>query len=357
MPRLSAIDAISPAMERTKAMLTRPFQFRKWMLMGFIAWLAGEAGTASFNFNFPGFPHTPGKGGPSTPGGPFPHIPWTTIALLIAAFVLLALLVGLVFLYVSSRFRFVLFDTVISREIGVETGWKRYRDAAHRYFWLWLVAGIIVFLVLAAVIGIPLWFFIKRNFLGQGGPSIESLFSLIGIAFLVFLVLGLGGYVLTTLVKDFMVPLMALDDLPAGRAWSELKRILKAEPGSFAGYLGMKLLLSIAAAVGVSIIMIPVMMIFLFIGIFIGVAGYVTIQGAAPALIVTLIVAAVLGLLLFSAVMIGLSIFLSAPVAVFFTSYALYFFGGRYPHLDELLWPQQPGPPPPPSAKILVPTA
>ena len=33
---------------------------------------------------------------------------------------------------------------------------------------------------------------------------------------------------------------------------------------------------------------------------------------------------------------------LAAPVSVFFTAYAFYFFGGRYPRLGGLLWPQPP---------------
>lgn len=31
---------------------------------------------------------------------------------------------------------------------------------------------------------------------------------------------------------------------------------------------------------------------------------------------------------------------LSAPISVYFTAYAFYFFAGRYPKLEALLWPQ-----------------
>jgi hypothetical protein len=41
-----------------------------------------------------------------------------------------------------------------------------------------------------------------------------------------------------------------------------------------------------------------------------------------------------------------LALILTAPISVFFTSYALYFFGGRYPKLAALLWPS-PIPPAP----------
>ena len=35
------------------------------------------------------------------------------------------------------------------------------------------------------------------------------------------------------------------------------------------------------------------------------------------------------------------------PAAVFFQSYALYYFGSRYPALAALLWPDSPPPPTP----------
>jgi hypothetical protein len=55
MPRLSAIDAVSPALERMQSMLFRPFRLKIWLKIGFIAWLAGGA-SGSFNLNVPSFP-------------------------------------------------------------------------------------------------------------------------------------------------------------------------------------------------------------------------------------------------------------------------------------------------------------
>ena len=51
MPRLSAIDAVNPAFERTKAMLGKPFRFKSWLKLGFIGWLGGGAVVAGGGFN------------------------------------------------------------------------------------------------------------------------------------------------------------------------------------------------------------------------------------------------------------------------------------------------------------------
>jgi hypothetical protein len=62
-----------------------------------------------------------------------------------------------------------------------------------------------------------------------------------------------------------------------------------------------------------------------------------SIKAGGMAAAITLFSAA--GLLVLGCVLL-LTMFLSAPFTVFFTSYAFYFFGGRYPKLGALLEPQ-----------------
>ena len=38
--RVSVIDPITPAIERAKIMLFRPFELKRWFVIGFCAWLA-----------------------------------------------------------------------------------------------------------------------------------------------------------------------------------------------------------------------------------------------------------------------------------------------------------------------------
>src|SRR6476646_4697386 len=116
MPRLSPIDAIGPAVERSRMMLLRPFRLRTWLKLGFIGWLGGGVAMVNGNFNFrqPTLPHFPHD--------QFPKDPWAEmhraiqsihlanylhIILVVLALVLAA---SLVFLYLFCRFRFILFD-------------------------------------------------------------------------------------------------------------------------------------------------------------------------------------------------------------------------------------------------------
>ncbi len=351
MPRLSAIDAVTPAIERTKAMLFRPFRFKTWMIMGIIAWLGGEGMGGGFNFSFPFERHRPSKPAPAPPGAPGSHFPIGILVAVIALFVLVICAVAVAFIYLFSRFRFVLFESVASGRVGIDPGWKKYRDQAHRYFWFWLVAGFVMFVLFATAIGVPVLIAFKRGVFEKSPPPLDALFALFGIVFLAVLTIVLAVFVFTALAKDFIVPLMALDDLRVGRAWSALTEMVKAEPWSFAGYLGLKLLMTFVASIALAIPIVFLIFVLVIGGVVVAIIAALLVQHPSHGLIIAGIA---LGVLAFIALMLfffGLTLFLSAPAAVFSTSYALYFLGGRYPKLGELMWPTPVppiAPPPPP---------
>jgi hypothetical protein len=351
MPRLSAIDAVAPAIERTKAMLFRPFDFKTWMIMGVIGWLGGEGMGGGFNFSFPMGGHPPGKRAPVPPSAPGPHFPTALLVLVIAVVVLVVSAIAVAFIYLFSRFRFVLFDSVLSAHAGIDKGWRSYREQAHRYFWFWVAAGVVMLLTFALALGVPVLLAFKRGVFEKSPPPLDELFALIGIVFLAAVTIGVVFYVFSSLARDFIVPLMALDDLRIGRAWAALKDMLKTEPGSFAGYLGLKLLMSFVASIALAI---PVILLFFFLvigGVIVAIFARTVVHAPSSGLIVAAVVLGGLFFMLFLFVLLGLALFLSAPIAVFFTSYALYFFGGRYPRLGDLLWPTPlpPVAPPPPA--------
>ena len=52
---ISVVEPVSPALERVKQMLFKPFDLAKWITIGFCAWLAGlgESGGGGFNYGNP----------------------------------------------------------------------------------------------------------------------------------------------------------------------------------------------------------------------------------------------------------------------------------------------------------------
>jgi hypothetical protein len=161
-----------------------------------------------------------------------------------------------------------------------------------------------------------------------------------------FILLSLVVHVLT---KDFVVPEMALENISAIEGWRRLLPKLQAEKGSYAGYLGMKIVMSLGASVVVGIVTFIVLLIFL-----IPVGGFgviAVIAGKTAGLtwnLYTITLAIVAGCIVLAVIFYLVSL-ISVPAIVFFPAYSIYFFASRYPALDALLRPPLPMAPPIPS--------
>jgi len=205
-----------------------------------------------------------------------------------------------------------------------------------------LLAGMLASSLL--LLGLPM-FLMFRAHPGQRLPAL--LLGSFGLL-LVFAVFALAGLLLAVLAKDFVVPMMAMEDLGWREGWRRLLPMLNRERGSFAGYLGMKVLLWAGAAF---ILGIGILLVVLVLMIPLGALGVaVVLVGKAVGLgwnLYTITLAVVVGTLLLSGLLYVIAL-VSVPATVFFPAYSIHFFAGRYPSLDALLHPAPPPPPPPP---------
>jgi hypothetical protein len=339
-------------MARVSAMLFKPFRLGTWLKMGFIGLLGGGVATFhSNNVKFPTSYHTPANR--RLPEDPFAEILRALHSIHIADYIhviLIALAIGvaisLIFLYLFCRFRFVLFDSVITTQPAVGRGWRLYASQANQYFGFWLVFRLVSFGAFALIVGIPLWHAYKSGAL-SGDGSLLVLLKLVASIALVAILASIVFAIISTLMKDFIMPIMALDNFAVGDAWSALWRVIASEPAAWAGYLGMKLVLTIGAGIALAItFLIALLPAFVVIGIPTGllvlVGVFVLKSGAVT---VGVVICAIAGLLAATALC-CIYMVLIAPITVFFASYAFYFFGGRYPKLGALLWPQPVSPTP-----------
>ena len=253
--------------------------------------------------------------------------------------------VGLIFLYLFCRFRFVLFDSVVSGQAVVGRGWNRYAGQANRYFGFWLLFKLVAWTAMALIIGVPLWHAYQRGAF-SGDNSLMNLFETLASVVLGALAAALVLAVISTLVKDFIMPIMALDDLSLGDAWFALWRVIASEPGAWFGYMGMKAICALGAGIALGIAgVIAILPAMFIIGIPAGLLIFVGITVTKLAGAGGIIFFVLAGLVAIAGFL-CLYILLIAPVTVFFASYAFYFFGGRYPKLGALLWPQPVNPSP-----------
>jgi hypothetical protein len=256
-----------------------------------------------------------------------------------AILVVLALILGVIFLYISSRMRFVLFDSIVQGECRIRASWNQRGTPALRYFIWQLVFGLVAIVSLAAFIGIPLVIAIRAGAFRNPGDHIPLLvlggLAALLIFFAWLIIFGIG----TVLTKDFVVPQMALEDRTAVEGWSRLWAMMKAEKGGYAGYIGMKILLALAAAIVLGIITFVVILVLLIpVG---GVGIFAVLGGRAAGLTwnpLTIAIAIVCGALILLALIL-LSALISVPAIVFFPAYSIYFFADRYTPLRTALFP------------------
>jgi hypothetical protein len=357
----SAVDCIQPALQHTRQQLFTRFRWGQWSRLALVGILAAElhVGGCSFGNFGGGWPRVPPRNrGQFLPSdrtsalSPFDparipahiseHIAQFLGLIVIGIFAVIVL--SVVFLYINSVFRFILFDSVLRRECSISEGWSKWRRAGGRFFLWQIVFQFSVWMFLLIMVGVPLALAFAAGWMTDikqhVGRLILGVFLLVGF----FIVFALATAVVHALAKDFLVPIMALEGLDFADGWHRLLALIRLERGRFAVYLLLKLVLSIAAGILFSIIaIIPVL--------FIAVPGVVAVvAGAAAGMgwsVTTISLAIIFGsLLLF--LLIYLVALVCVPGTVFFPAYAMYFLASRYPNLDALLNPAPPAPLPAP---------
>ena len=352
---VSAVDCVQPALQHAREQLFTRFRWGQWSRLALVGILAAELHVGGCSFgNFGGnLPHIPQKSQNGFMQSSLPH-GWPSfnpahisehlaqflglILIGIFAFVVLAF----VFLYISSVFRFILFDSVLRRECSIGDGWQKWRRAGGRFFLWQIVFQISVWLFLLLLVGLPLALAFAAGWTTDLRQHIGRL--IVGVILLVGLIVMfvLSAAVIQVLAKDFLVPIMALEDLDFADGWRRLLAMIGPEKGRFAVYLLLKLVLSIAAGILFSIIAIVPAVVVIVPSVVAVVAG----KAAGLGLNVTTISLAIIFGTLLLLLLIYLIALVCVPATVFFPAYAMYFFASRYPNLDALLHPV-PAPPSP----------
>jgi len=135
---------------------------------------------------------------------------------------------------------------------------------------------------------------------------------------------------------------MAIEDAAIQEALEDVWSDLVAEPGQFALFFFLRILLSVVASIlGLILLMVPLIPM-VVLGVIVG----LILKAASTTLALGLgIPLAVLAVFVFLLAVIGVS----GTIGTFRRNYALMFYGGRYPELAVMLWPPLPAAPIPPS--------
>lgn len=154
-------------------------------------------------------------------------------------------------------------------------------------------------------------------------------------------------YTADVIMRDFMLPHMALENASVRAAWRSVCARIAAEKGSFLLYAILRLVLPAIAMMALFMILaIPLLIIFGILAFCM--AGLNSLLADATGLyaFILIVLEVVVGLTAF-AFGLFLSFSLGGPVATWIRNYALLFYGGRYQALGDML---SPPPPPVPNA-------
>ncbi len=260
---------------------------------------------------------------------------------------------GLLWMYIASVYRFILLDTVLTNRCELRKGWYRWQEQGSSLF-LWAIGfALAMTAAFAALLGGPVFLAWRAGVFRR--PDDHFVLLILGGAALFFVALGLVllGLLVSLFAKDFVVPVMALENLGVLDAWRHLLPMLRGEKAAYALYILMKIVLAIASAVLFGIIGFMVILALLLPAAVLGFALLVFWKAASLSWNAYTISAAVLlGVGGIAGVVYAVA-FVSAPAVVFFQSYALQFFGSRYPLLGARL---APAPPTSPAASALSPS-
>jgi hypothetical protein len=337
---MSAADAISPAVLRTKDFLFRPFKWGTFLKLGLVALLTEGLGS---NFNSSSRSKGGGGGGGSN-GGPMnfslADIPPIRIAEGVAAILLVCVIAAAIF-YLITRLRFAFFHCLVHNTKLIRPGWELYKEQASRFFWL-NIGVAACFLLLVGLIAIPFaagFWRVFHDVPAGGHPNIPMLLGLmLPLVPIIFLLIVLG-VALDIILRDWMLPHVALEDASAGEAWSSVWSRIRVEKGQFFVYAILRLILPIVAMIAIfMILLIPGLVLAGAVaGVELGIhSAFANSTGSAVA-------AGVMLQVFFGLVAVGFavlaSICLGGPLSTATREYAILFYAGRYRVLGDLLYP------------------
>lgn len=244
MSNISVLTPVGMAVDSVRRILFQPFNFVKWLAIGFTAWLsllANDFGS-SFNFN----PNHFGKHqAAQTCESAWAWIQANLWLVIPAAFLLIALLFvfSLLVLWVSCRGKFMFLDNVVGNRAEIAEPWGKFRVQGNSCFLFSICFGLVMgtmVLLGAALVLLIGWPDITTSHFGWRA------FAAVSIGGLFFFCLVITAICLQVFLDDFVVPIMAIKSCRVVEGWRVFFELFRRQAGIFILYLLFRAALSMA---------------------------------------------------------------------------------------------------------------
>ena len=342
---------IGESAEWTKQVLFKPFNLKKWLILAFIAIMAGAMSNGC-NFNSGGggsndhhyesqqqeqgtCPSGANEAAPGTsacapaantdvPSPGVMGVALTIIAVVATFFIALVLIL----MWLGSRFSFVFLEDVIKNDASIKAPFGANADAGNSYFRFNIVFMLVFLSLLGSLIYIFVVSLIKSGLIDVSNPSSEQLMGFLLMAIPVLL-LGFILFVITGLISlitiDLVLPIMYRERIRTLAAWGKAWALVRKNVGNLIVYILIKVGLGIGAGIAYLLLFIAG---FIVVVIPMGLIAFALwlISKTMPAaaifpywLVIGLILTPVCIFLLYCLMALNL------PFAVFFRTYSLKF--------------------------------
>jgi hypothetical protein len=200
-PKIEIFKPFGEAFELMNKILFRPFDLKKWFVIGFAAFLSGHLAGVGFNFSSPFGNFQSHR---ATRGVIPDHLeqwkPWLVAAVVAGALLFFAFVIALTWL--KARGHFIFTDCIVRNQAAIAEPWREYRKEGNSYF-LFLLAVMFAIMLLA---GLILAGAFGLGWLKPGAGETGSIAS-IGLIALLF-VFWVSIVIFVSIATYFMVPVM-----------------------------------------------------------------------------------------------------------------------------------------------------
>jgi hypothetical protein len=225
-PKIEIFKPFGEAFELTNKILFQPFDFTKWFVIGFAAFLSGHFAGVSPNFPSPfGNFQSHRATQEVIPTHLEQWKPWLVPAVVVFALLFFALIIALTWL--KARGNFIFTDCIVRNQAAIAGPWREYRKDGNSYFLFLLAVAFAVLLlaglILASAAGL-VW-------LKQGAGETVSI---VAIGLIVFLfVFWVSIIIFVSIATYFMVPVMYRRRYRAVEAFGDVTLLITHNVGSF----------------------------------------------------------------------------------------------------------------------------
>jgi hypothetical protein len=341
MQRLSATECITPAIDRTKLLLFSPFRKgRTWKLCATsYACRLGSMYLPLFLLYVAMIPTINGQS--------------AALVVILGVLMLAGLAVYTWVFHLCSRLQFAYLDMVASGGQFVAPAWRKYEGQVFP----WTALKILLGTVLTAITSVPFAAWLRHIIPlmrhmpgpqsgGQLDPQVARFLAIFYAGYGVVMLLIFGGMLIFGLLSDFVVPSLALEDTGLREAFHRMGFLIRQEPREFALYVVLKTVLGVAAYMAALIAWdIALLIASAILGLVVVFAGIALHLAGVSSVLLTAI-GVLLAIIWYAFAMYTL-VFPVGAIITWMDAYAVYFLGGRYPRLGEMIDASTPPPPAP----------